>query len=133
MLDSIKISFKLRHFKFNDISINGKMTQSKRIWALNKIKNCDKNILVPKDKVNRGLYIPNVDLLLNYDLPLQTKDFINRVGRTVLDGKSGKSISILTPYGVENIQQLERLVKKTEEYPNEEKKDLSLYGKFLKR
>ena len=88
------------------------MTQSIRIWALNKIKNGNKNILVAKDKVNRGLYIPNVDLLLNYDLPLQTKDFINRVDRTVLDGKSGKSVSIVTPYEVENIQQIESLVKK---------------------
>ena len=86
------------------------MTQSNRIRALNKIKNWDKIILVAKVIVNRGnLYILNVDLLINYDLPLQTKDFINRVGRTVLDGKSGKSISILTPYDAENIQQIERL------------------------
>ena len=88
------------------------MTQSNRIWALNKIKNGNKNILMEKDIVNRGLYIPNADLLINYDLPLQTKDFINWVGRIVLDTKSGKSISIVTPYEVENIQQIESLVKK---------------------
>ena len=88
------------------------MTQSIRIWALNKIKNGDKNISAAKDKVNRGLCTPNVDLIINYDLPLQTKDFINWVGRTVLDEKSGKSISIVTPYEVENIQQIESLIKK---------------------
>ena len=111
--------------------MKGKMTQSNRIWALNKIKNGDKNISAAKDKVNRGLCTPNVDLIINYDLPLQTKDFINWVGRTVLDEKSGKSISIVTPYEVENIQQIELLVKKMEEYPKEEKKDLSFIWKVF--
>ena len=121
----MKITFILRHLGFNAISINGKMTQSNRIGALNKFKAGERNILVALD-------IPNVDLVINYDLPQQGKDYIHRVGRTARAGKSGRSISFVTQYDVENIQQIEHLIeKKMEEYPTEEKKALSLYEKVL--
>ena len=132
VLDTMKITFILRHLGFNAISINGKMTQSNRIGALNKFKNGERNILVATDVASRGLDIPNVDLVINYDLPLQAKDYIHRVGRTARAGKSGRSISIVTQYDVETIQQIEHLIeKKMEEYPTEEKKALSLYEKVL--
>ena len=70
--------------------------------------------------------------MINYDLPQQGKDYIHRVGRTARAGKSGRSISFVTQYDVENIQQIEHLIeKKMEEYPTEEKKALSLYEKVL--
>ena len=69
VLDSMQITFILRHLGFNAISINGKMTQSNRIGALNKFKEGDRNILVATDVASRGLDIPNVDLVINYDLP----------------------------------------------------------------
>ena len=132
VLDSMKITFILRHLGFNAISINGKMTQSNRIGALNKFKAGERNILVATDVASRGLDIPNVDLVINYDLPQQGKDYIHRVGRTARAGKSGRSISFVTQYDVENIQQIEHLIeKKMEEYPTEEKKALSLYEKVL--
>ena len=128
----MQITFILRHLGFNAISINGKMTQSNRIGALNKFKNGDRNILVATDVASRGLDIPNVDLVINYDLPQQGKDYIHRVGRTARAGKSGRSISFVTQYDVENIQQIEHLIeKKMELYPTEEKKALSLYEKVL--
>ena len=65
-------------------------------------------------------------------MPQQGKDYIHRVGRTARAGKSGRSISFVTQYDVENIQQIEHLIeKKMEEYPTEEKKALSLYEKVL--
>ena len=132
VLDSIQITFILRHLGFNAISINGKMTQSNRIGALNKFKEGDRNILVATDVASRGLDIPNVDLVINYDLPQQAKDYIHRVGRTARAGKSGRSISFVTQYDVENIQEIEHLIeKKMEEYPTDEKKAISLYEKVL--
>ena len=132
VLDSMQITFILRHLGFQAISINGKMTQSNRIGALNKFKEGDRNILVATDVASRGLDIPNVDLVINYDLPQQAKDYIHRVGRTARAGKSGRSISFVTQYDVENIQEIEHLIeKKMEEYPTEESKAISLYEKVL--
>ena len=132
VLDSMLITFILRYLGFKSISINGKMTQSNRIAALNKFKNGEVGILVGTDVASRGLDIPNVDLVINYDLPQQTKDYIHRVGRTARAGKSGRSISFVTQYDVENIQQIEHLIeKKMEEYVTDEKKVLSLYEKVL--
>ena len=132
VLDSMLITFILRYLGFKSISINGKMTQSNRIAALNKFKSGEVGILVGTDVASRGLDIPNVDLVINYDLPQQTKDYIHRVGRTARAGKSGRAISFVTQYDVENIQQIEHLIeKKMEEYVTDEKKVMSLYEKVL--
>ena len=103
VLDSMQITFML-------ISINCKMTQSNRIGALNKFKGGERNILVATDVASRGLDIPNVDLVINYDLPQQGKDYIHREGSTARAGKSGRSISFVTQYDVEKIQQIEHLI-----------------------
>lgn len=50
-----------------------------------------------------GLDIPNVDAVLNYDVPSQSKDYVHRVGRTARAGRSGVSITFVTQYDVEVI------------------------------
>ena len=65
-----------------------------------------------------GLDIPEVDLVVNYDMPTTSKDYIHRVGRTARAGRSGKAILIATQYDVELVQRLEAaLEKKLEEWP----------------
>ena len=132
VLDTMLITFLLRYLGFSAISINGKMTQSNRISALKKFKLNERNILIATDVASRGLDIPNVDLIINYDLPQQTKDYIHRVGRTARAGKSGRAISFVTQYDVEGFQSIEHLIGiKMLEYTTNEKKALSLYEKVL--
>jgi ATP-dependent RNA helicase DDX47/RRP3 len=114
------------------IAINGKMTQSNRIGALNKFKTGERNILVATDVASRGIDIPNVDLVINYDIPQQTKDYIHRVGRTARAGKTGKAITFVTQYDVEGFQKIEHLIeKKLDIYELEENQVLQLHERVL--
>ena len=72
------------------------------------------------DVAARGLDIPSVDLVLNVDLPPDSKTYVHRVGRTARAGKSGVAISIVTQYDIEIYQRIEKaLGKKLEEYATE--------------
>ncbi len=76
---------------------------------------------------SRGLDIPSVDLVINFDIPGNSKDYIHRVGRTARAGKSGRAITLVTQYDVEIFQKIESLIgRKLEEYPCENKHALIL-------
>lgn len=60
----------------------------------------------------RGLDIPSVDIVINFDVPTHSKDYIHRVGRTARAGRSGKSITLVTQYDVELIQRIEQVIGK---------------------
>ncbi|RUP52327.1 DEAD-domain-containing protein [Jimgerdemannia flammicorona] len=74
----------------------------------------------------RGLDIPMVDVVINYDVPTTSKDYIHRVGRTARAGRSGKSCTFVTQYDVELIQRIEKDLNRTlDPYPLE-KEDVLL-------
>ncbi|KAK2986871.1 hypothetical protein RJ640_000989, partial [Escallonia rubra] len=84
----------LRNLGFRAIPISGQMTQAKRLGALNKFKAGECNILICTDVASRGLDIPSVDMVINFDIPKNSKDYIHRVGRTARAGRSGIAISL---------------------------------------
>lgn len=88
-----RVAFLLRGLGFGAIPIHGQMSQSARLGALGKFRSKSREILVATDVAARGLDIPSVDVVLNYDLPTDSKTYIHRVGRTARAGKSGKAIS----------------------------------------
>lgn len=115
----------LRNLGFPAIAIHGKLSQVKRLGALNKFKSKEKSILIATDVAARGLDIPSVDLVLNYDIPQSSKSYVHRVGRTARAGRSGRSISFVTQYDLENYQKIEFLIgKKLDVYPTEEEEVL---------
>ncbi|KAG6401828.1 hypothetical protein SASPL_138696 [Salvia splendens] len=67
------LAYILRNLGFKAIPINGHMTQSKRLGALNKFKAGECNILICTDVASRGLDIPSVDVVINYDIPTNSK------------------------------------------------------------
>ena len=85
------------------------MSQPKRLGALNKFKSGERNILVATDVASRGLDIPSVDVVINYDVPANSKDYVHRVGRTARAGRSGRSVTLVTQYDVEMFQKIEHL------------------------
>jgi len=79
-LSAQKLSVFLRHLGWASICLHGQMTQSQRLGALGGFKAQEKRILVCTDVASRGLDIPSVDLVMNYDIPKNSKDYIHRVG-----------------------------------------------------
>ena len=72
-----------------------------------------------------GLDIPSVDVVINYDVPQHSKDYIHRVGRTARAGRSGKSITLVTQYDVELVQRIEAVTKKKMELFETEAEDIA--------
>ncbi|KAF2725103.1 DEAD-domain-containing protein [Polychaeton citri CBS 116435] len=113
-----RLAFLLRALGRSAIPLHGQLNQSARLGALNKFRSGSRDILVATDVAARGLDIPSVDLVLNYDLPPDSKTYVHRVGRTARAGKSGVAISIVTQYDVEVFQRIEKaLGKKLDEHP----------------
>ncbi|KAG7366576.1 ATP-dependent RNA helicase [Nitzschia inconspicua] len=107
-----RLALMLRNLGFPAICLHGQMTQPKRLGALHKFTSGSRSILICTDVAARGLDIPSVDLVINFDLPGHGKDYIHRVGRTARAGRSGRAIAIVTQYDVEVYQRLEGLLGK---------------------
>ncbi|KAI9332221.1 P-loop containing nucleoside triphosphate hydrolase protein [Obelidium mucronatum] len=113
-----KLTLMLRNLGFEAVCLHGQMSQPKRLGALTKFKSGGRNILIATDVASRGLDIPGVDVVINYDVPQASKDYIHRVGRTARAGRSGKSVTLVTQYDIECYQRIEHaLQKKLDEYP----------------
>ncbi|KAH8867016.1 ATP-dependent rRNA helicase RRP3 isoform 1 [Schistosoma japonicum] len=82
------------------IALNGDMLQAQRLGALHKFKRTQGAVLVATDVASRGLDIPQVGLVVNYDVPLDAKIYMHRVGRTARAGRHGCALTLLTQYSV---------------------------------
>lgn len=121
------LALMLRNLGQRAVPISGHMSQSKRLGALNKFKAGECNILICTDVASRGLDIPSVDMVINYDIPTNSKDYIHRVGRTARAGRTGVAISLVNQYELEWYLQIEKLLgKKLPEFPAEEEEVLLL-------
>ncbi len=81
---------------YGALSIHGDMTQTQRMEHLNLFKSNNIKVLVATDVASRGLDIPDLPLVINYNLPFQPEDYVHRIGRTGRAGKNGKAISLYT-------------------------------------
>lgn len=122
-----RLALMLRNLGFPAVCLHGQMNQAKRLGALQKFSAGQRSILICTDVASRGLDLPAVDLVVNFDLPGHGKEYIHRVGRTARAGKSGKAIAMVTQYDVEVYQRLETLLgKKLSEYKTDEETVLVL-------
>lgn len=120
----------LRTLGFGAIPLHGQLSQSARLGALNKFRGGSREILVATDVAARGLDIPKVDVVINYDIPQDSKTYIHRVGRTARAGKSGVAISMVTQYDIELFTRIEAaLGKKLTEYPSEKEEVMAFQAR----
>ena len=80
----------------NDVhakAISGDVPQNKRLRMLMQFQSGELQVLIGTDVASRGLHIPDVRCVINYDLPQDSEDYVHRIGRTARVGKSGDAIS----------------------------------------
>ncbi|ROW01142.1 hypothetical protein VSDG_02778 [Cytospora chrysosperma] len=125
-----RLAILLRTLGLGAIPLHGQLSQSNRLGALNKFKTGNRDILVATDVAARGLDIPNVDLVVNFDLPGDSKTYVHRVGRTARAGKSGRAISFVTQYDVEIFKRIEAaLGDKQTEFPTQKEEVFVFKGR----
>merc|ERR1719397_303128 len=105
-----RLALLLRALGITAIPLHGQMSQNKRLGSLNKFKSKARNVLLATDVASRGLDIPHVDVVINYDIPTHSKDYIHRVGRTARAGRAGKAVTFVSQYDVELYQRIEEVL-----------------------
>ena len=122
-------------------AIHGDLRQSKRDRVINSFRKGLKRILIATDVAARGLDIPLIQHVINYDLPQVPEDYIHRIGRTARAGSEGSSLTFLTPddgsmwnsinklidpnfKSAQNILRRNSKIKKRRKRPNNKKRKL---------
>ncbi|KAI4840352.1 ATP-dependent RNA helicase DDX47 [Plasmodium brasilianum] len=123
-----KINFFCRNLGLKSICLHGKLTQNQRLSSLNSFKSNRYNILISTQVGARGLDLKDIKIVINFDL-CTCKEYIHRVGRTARAGRTGKSITFVTQYDVENFLVIEKqLNKKIEKFTDLDENDVLLYN-----
>ena len=122
----------------NDIKAEfmiGDLPQSKRLAILKKFKAGEIKILVATDVAARGIDVDDLAMVINYDLPVESENYVHRIGRTARAGKSGKAYTFCSEQDVYNLPAIERYIEMqipaTVAYPDQMEEDKSA-GMYIK-
>ncbi|MEO9308139.1 DEAD/DEAH box helicase domain protein [Nitrosotalea sinensis] len=91
-----RVAHELEHARFNTVSIQGDMSQFRRDKAMYLFKKGKADILVATDVAARGIDVPKVALVINYDVPNQDMVYFHRIGRTARAGEKGRAITLVS-------------------------------------
>jgi superfamily II DNA/RNA helicase len=106
----------LSKYGFDAAPIHGDLQQSQRTATLEKFRNGDLKILVASDVAARGLDIPDVSHVFNFDVPRHAEDYVHRIGRTGRAGRSGEAFMLVTNGDVKSLDAVQKLIKTNIEY-----------------
>ncbi|MGH6859922.1 MAG: DEAD/DEAH box helicase [Phyllobacterium sp.] len=96
--------------EFDAGALHGDMDQRARTTMLANFKDNKLKILVASDVAARGLDIPDVSHVFNFDVPIHSEDYVHRIGRTGRAGRSGKAFTLVTPADVKYLTSIEKLI-----------------------
>lgn len=103
------LAIALRTLKVNCLALHSMIPQKDRLAALARFKSQTCRILIATDVASRGLDIPSVQLVINYNVPQVPTDYVHRVGRTARAGRHGQSITIVTERDVKLVYAVEKV------------------------
>jgi superfamily II DNA/RNA helicase len=112
-MDVDAVAKSLKKHGYDAAPIHGDLEQSQRTRTLDGFRAGDLRFLVASDVAARGLDVPAVSHVFNFDVPSHAEDYVHRIGRTGRAGRDGKAIMICVPRDEKNFEDVERLVQKT--------------------
>ncbi|MEX0862491.1 DEAD/DEAH box helicase [Nitrosopumilus sp.] len=101
----------LHQEKFNAVAIEGDMSQHRREQSMGKFRSGKADILVATDVASRGIDVPRVELVVNYDVPNQEMAYFHRIGRTARAGALGRAITFVSYSSVGDWNLIKRQIK----------------------
>ncbi len=103
----------LQKHGFKAVALHGDMDQRARMQALEQFKNGEAELLVASDVAARGLDIPAVSHVFNFDVPIHAEDYVHRIGRTGRAGLSGKAVTLVAPSDKRYLSAIEKITGQT--------------------
>ena len=101
----------LHQEKYNAVAIEGDMSQHRREQSMGKFRSGKADILVATDVASRGIDVPRVELVINYDVPNQELAYFHRIGRTARAGAKGRAITFVSYSSVGDWNLVKRQIK----------------------
>jgi superfamily II DNA/RNA helicase len=102
----------LKRHGFNAAALHGDMDQSARLKTLSAFRAGEVTYLIASDVAARGLDIPEVSHVFNYDVPIHAEDYVHRVGRTGRAGREGHAFTMVSKLDSKHLKAIEQLIKK---------------------
>lgn len=112
MVRAERVAKALERVGISSLTIHGKKEQAERLTVMNAFKSGEENILIATDVSARGIDIPNVDYVINYDLPDKKEVYVHRVGRTGRGRSKGSAVSFCSPGEKEMLAEIEAFLTK---------------------
>jgi superfamily II DNA/RNA helicase len=112
-IDSDRLADELAEFGFAVDSLHGDMKQTARNRTLTGLRNGRTKVLVATDVAARGIDVPGISHVVNYDLPKNAEDYVHRIGRTGRAGRTGIACSLVGPRDRSVLRRIEHFTNQT--------------------
>jgi ATP-dependent RNA helicase DDX23/PRP28 len=103
----------IKHMGFSSVTLHGSKTQEQREAALASVRSSQTDVLVATDLAGRGIDVPDVSLVVNFNMATNIESYTHRIGRTGRAGKSGVAITFLGNEDADVMYELKQMLTKS--------------------